>query len=161
MLNPTNSSHVAKTAKDNNAQQFSELMMRGRVEDALHLLSEDNYGGPLPMTSSVLSVKYTKKQEPVPSTMVGNSSVPISAPHPIAFDRLDAICIHQAALKLVVLLVPLVLMLQPGTIYAPCFSEHPVCNVLSAGARILYTTSVGLPAFVSCDLIALDKCPGV
>ena len=79
ILSSTKSSRAAKTAKDNTAWQFSELMMTGRVKDALRLLSEDKCGGPLPIASSVMNTlleMHPKKREPVSSTQVGDSSVP-------------------------------------------------------------------------------------
>ena len=63
--------------------------------------------------------------------------------------------------------VPLVLMLQPGTIYVPIFRELPlICVMLYLHAvarriRITFVDPAGLSAFVSCHLITLDKCPGV
>ena len=63
----------------------------------VHFLRIAKCGEPLPMTSSVMNAlleKHPKKREPVSSILVGNSSVSISAPHPIVFDQLDAICIR-------------------------------------------------------------------
>ena len=169
VLNSTKSSRAAKTVRDNTAWRFSELMMSGRVKDALHLLSEDKCGGPLPMTSSVMDAllaKHPKKQEPVPSTLVGDSSVSILAPHPIVFDQLDAICICRAVLKTSGAASPS--GLDAAAWHCMCTSfqraSTDLCYVLSAVARRLCTTFVdpaGLATFVSCRLIALDKCPGV
>ena len=57
-------------------------------------------------------------------------------------------------------------MLQLGAVYVSLSRGRlsDLCNALSAVARNLCTTFVdpgGLSAFVSCRLIALDKCPGV
>ena len=64
------------------------------------------------------------------------------------------------------LLVPLVLIRQPGAVYVPLLRGLPLIYVMLyfAVARRLCATfgdPAGLSAFISCRLIALDKRPGV
>ena len=170
VLSSSKPSRMDKSSlKDNIAQKFSNLMMCGRVKDALRLLSEDNCGGPLPMSSSVmnaLKTKHPKKRAPVPSTLVGDPYVSVPPPHPIVFDQLDAICIHRAVLRTSGAAGPS--GLDAAAWRHICTSFHrassDLCDALSAVARRLRATFVdpaGLSAFVSCHLIALDKRSGV
>ena len=170
VLSLSKPSRMGKSSlKDNIAQKFSDLMMCGRVKDALRLLSEDNCGGPLSMSSSVmnaLKTKHPKKQAPVPSTLVGEPHVSVPPPHPIVFDQLDAICIHHAVLKTSGAAGPSGLDAAAWCRICTSFqrASSDLCDALSAVARRLCATFVdpaGLSAFVSCHLIALDKCPGV
>jgi len=163
-------SHVAQSSlTDKIARKFSNLMMCGRVKDALRLLSEDNRGGPLSMNSSVMDAlltKHPKKRAPVPCTLVGDPSISVPLPHPIIFDQLDAICIRRAVLRTNGAAGPSGLDAAAWRRICTSFqrASSDLCDALSAVARRLCTTFVdpaGLSAFVSCRLIALDKCPGV
>ena len=170
VLRSTKPSRVGRSSvKVNVARKFSNLMMSGRVKDALRLLSEDNCGGPLTMNSSVMNAlltKHPKKQAPVPSTLVGDPSVSVSPPHPIVFDQLDAICIRRAVLRTSGAAGTSGLDAAAWRRMCTSFqrASSDLCDALSAVARKLCTTFVdpgGLSAFASCRLIALDKCPGV
>ena len=91
----------------------------------------------------------------------------VSPPHPIVFDQLDAICIRRAAvLRTSGAAGPSGLDAAAWRRMCTSFqrASSDLCDALSAVARKLCTTFVdpgGLSAFVSCRLIALDKCPGV
>jgi len=170
VLRSAKPSHGGRSSvKDSTARKFSNLMMSGRVKDALRLLSDDNCGGPLTMNSSVMSAlltKHPKKRAPVPSTLIGDPSVSVPPPHPIVFDQLDAICICRAVLKTSGAAGPS--GLDAAAWHHICTSfqraSSDLCDTLSAVVRKLCTTFMdpgGLSAFVSCRLIALDKCPGV
>ena len=162
VLSSSKPSRMGKSSlKDNIARKFSNLMMCGRVKDALRLLSKDNCGGLLPMSSSVmnaLKTKHPKKQAPVPSTLVGEPYVSVPPPHPIVFD--------QFVLKTSGAAGPSGLDAAAWRRICTSFqrASSDLCDALSAVARRLCATFVdpaGLSAFVSCRLIALDKCPGV
>jgi len=151
--------------EDNIACKFSNLMMCGRVKDALHLFSDDSHGGPLSMNSSVMDAlltKHPKKWATVPSTLVGDPSVSVSSPYPIVLDQLDTICICQAILRTSGAAGLSVLDAAAWHYMCTCFQRVSLdlCDALSAVSRRLCTTFVdpaGLFAFVSCRLIALDK----
>jgi len=77
-------------------------MMNERVKDALRLLSENNHGGVLSLSPTVLkalSDKHPKAQFPLPSTLIGGYSNSTPPLHPIVFEELDGICIRRAALR--------------------------------------------------------------
>jgi len=87
---------------DNVSRRFSNFMLNGRVKNALHLLSEDNCGGTLSLSPTVLkalSDKHPKRCPPLPTTLIGDSSNSDPLPHPIVFEELDGFCIRRAALK--------------------------------------------------------------
>ena len=115
---------------------------------------------------NALLTKHPKKRASVPSTLVGDPSVSVPLPHPIVFDQLNAICIHRGGLKTSGAAGPSGLDAAAWCRICTSFqrASSNLCDVLSAVVRKLCTTLVdpaGLSAFVSCRLIALDKCPGV
>ncbi|XP_065893485.1 uncharacterized protein [Dysidea avara] len=155
--------------EDNVSRRFSNFMMNGRVKDALRLLSEDNCGGALSLSSTVLkalSDKHPKGCPPLPTTLISNSSNSVPPPHPIVFEGLDGICIRRAALRTGGTAGPSGLDAAAWRRMCTSFQRvsDDLCEALAGVARRLCTVFVdpsGLTAFVACRLIALDKCPGV
>ena len=148
------------------ARKFSQLMMSGKVKDALRLLSSDSDGKVLPLDSTVMNAligKHPKKQPPVPSTLIGDLAEP---PHFVLFDQLDAVHLRRVALKLHGAAGPSGLDASAWRRMCTSFqtASDDLCDALSAVARRLCTSFVdpaGLSSFVACRLIALDKNPGV
>ena len=93
----------------NLARSFSNLMFKGKVKDALHLLSDRSQGRVLQVSEKVpssdgLSVLEVLKSKHPPShqvsadTLIGLGSSPPSV-HPVIFDSIDACCVRSAALR--------------------------------------------------------------
>ena len=148
------------------ARRFSQLMMSGKVKDALRLLSSVSDGGVLSLDSTVMDSlirKHPKKRPPVSSALIDDLANP---PHFILFDRLDAVHLRRVALKLHGAAGPLGLDASAWRRMCTSFqtASDDLCDALSAVARRLCTSFVdpaGLSSFVACRLIALDKNPGV
>ena len=95
-------------------QQFSKLMMQGKVKAAIRLLDNENNGGTLPLYNiiqsgnaqhtatttvrDILSDKHPPGQPAHPDTIIPPLS-PIQQPHPTLFDRLDGEMIRSVALQ--------------------------------------------------------------
>ena len=164
VLSSSKLSHVGKSSlKDNIAWKFSNLMMCGIVKDALYLLSDNNCGGPLPMNSSVmnaLKTKHPKKRVPLHWLVIIMFLFHYPTPLPLISWILLGYFENQWCCWS---------LWSRCCSLAPCmhfFSDGScnLCDALSAVARRLCATFVdpaGLSAFISCCLIALDKCPGV
>lgn len=113
-----------------------------------------------------LSDKHPKRQPPLPSTLIGDSSNSAPLPHPIVFGELDGTCIRRAALRTGGAPGPSGLDAAAWRHMCTSFQQvsDDLCEALAGVARRLCTVFVdpcGLTAFVACRLIALDKCPGV
>ena len=103
---------------DNVSRRFSIFMFNGRVKDALYLLSEDNCGGILSLSPTVLkalSDKHPKRHPTLPTTLIGDSSNSAPLPHSIVFMNWMVFVSVVLLLKLEVQLDLLSLMLQHGT----------------------------------------------
>ena len=146
---------------------FSQLMMQGKVQNALRYLSREATGnGNQPhmcTTHDILHDKHPPGASQVESFILRDAPNPVNS---IVFDNLNTDTTHQAALHTYV-----VAGLSGLDAYAwrrLCSSfgsaSHNLCSALAAVGRHICTTFLrpeGLSAFVACRLIPLDKCPGV
>ena len=162
----------------NLARSFAKLMFRGKTNAALQLLSEQGKGGILRVDDlidqgdhvqkSVLDIlrsKHPPAQPVLPSALIdGNADPPVV--HPVVFDRITAACIRRAALRTKG-------AAGPSGLDAHCWrrlctsfktASHDLCHALALLAKRLCTNFVdpkGISPFLVCQLIALDKCPGI
>ena len=162
------------------SRTFKNLMEKGRVKNALRLLSNESSGGVLGLddlvpvynnngeiqqrtTHDLLIDKHPMGK---PASVSSLLSTPADTINPIVFDQLNADLILQAAMH-----TQGAAGLSGLDAYAwrrLCSSfktaSHDLCNALAAVARRICSSHIhpeDLSAFVACRLIPLNKCPGV
>ena len=120
-----------------------------------------------PDSLSVLEVLKSKHPYAQQATAEALIQGPVPSPsHPVICDSINAASIHTAALHTKG-------AAGPSGLDAHCWrrlctsfksASHDLCHALALVAKRLCTTLVDpscLSAFLACQLIALDKCPGV
>ena len=161
------------------ARSFANSMMNGKVNNALHLLSNKSKGKllslDLPVDPSnpsqglvrdVLNIKH-----PPPGAIsseavhLNHTPSPNHDPHFASFDCIDGDLIHKISLRTSGAAGPSGVDAKGWRRLCSSFKSSPdLCSSLAALARRLCTSYVdpaGLSAFVASRLIALDKSPGV
>ena len=150
------------------AQQFSKLMLEGKVKAALRLISNQ---GVLPLNSAVPSHGSTTKsvrdvvQEKHPPAQllspsaIGEPSEAVNDPHPVHFERMDGPLIRNTVLCSA---GPSGIDTAGWKRLCTSFRSHSsdLYNAIASLAKRICTTFVdpsGLEALVACRL---DKCPG-
>lgn len=172
-------SHPSGSADDGKlARSFAKLMLQGKINAALQLLSEQGRGGVLRADDvidvgdhgqkTVLDVLKSKhpQAQPVSSAALPQGNAAPPEVHPVVYDQITAACIRRAALCTKG-------AAGPSSLDAHCWrrlctsfksASHDLCHALALLARRLCSTLVdpkGISPFLACRLIALDKCPGV
>ena len=168
--------NVCHSKPRNLIKSFSDLMLRGKVRDALRLLSKSDDKGVLSLTDvvstdpnltvlDVLESKHPPAQPPNAQSLV-HSDPNISQVHPVVFERIDAECIRKSALHTFGAGGPSRLDAYNWRRLCTSFGKasNDLCHSLAQMARRICSTHVhpdGLKPFLACRLIALDKNPGV
>ncbi len=168
--------HTSTYKPRNLARSFADLMFRGKVRDALKLLSESDQGGPLSWSDTVsdsppttvfdvLKSKHPPAQPTHPETIVNKNLTPPPV-HPLIFENLDAHCIRKAALNTSGAGGPTKLDAYCWRRLCTSFgkSSDDLCHSLALFARRLCTSHIHpdtLKPFLACRLIAINKKPGV
>ena len=164
--------------EQNLVHSISNLMFKGKVSAALDLLKQKGKGGVFhtgdltnqddPSSPTVLDILKSKHPPPQPATTDALTHDSLDPPevHPVIYDNIDAKPIRTAALNTRGATGPS--GLDAHCWRCLCTSFHSVswelCHSLALFVRRLCVSFVdpnGLPAFLACRLIALDKCPGV
>ena len=174
--------HQGARHSDNEAiaLKFRDLMIQGKVQNALRFISRNTSGGVLKLDDLILEPlrngetelhsnrdilldKHPLGKAPAACFLLIDDPEPIN---PIMFDSLDADAVHQAALHTNGAAGPSGLDAHAWRRLCSFFksASHNLCSALASVARRIATTYVnpdGLSAFVACRLILLDNCPGV
>ena len=163
--------------KKNRTKLFTQFMTRGKVKDAIRLLSETQRGGVLKLTDlvnsgseeekSVLDIlheKHPKNQPPFPETLVTSTDSEYFSY--AIFQALDADAIRRAALHTGGAAGPSGVDAVTWRRWCTCYNTKSAAlcrSIASVGQRLCssYVDPMGLTAFNTCRLIPLDKCPGV
>ena len=162
------------------AASFSKLILAGKTQAALRLLSSQGRGSVLPVhrlvdpadpaSGNVLDALKEKHPpaQPVSVDALLNPDAVVSAPesHPVLFEGITAEVIRRAALRCGGSAGPSGLDASAWQRMCVAFKSSSVslCEALALFSRRIYSDYVapsGLSAFTACRLIALDKCPGV
>ena len=174
----TSSSNKFTMSDEHLARSFSNLMMVGKVKAALRLITNHSKGGLLPLDSLVATtdsspetvrqslLKKHPPGEPLKPSAICTPDPTTLEPHHVIFDQIDGSLIRTVALRTEGAAGPSGIDASGWKRLCTSFRTLSVdlCNALALLARRICTTLVdpdGLAAFVSCRLIALDKCPGV
>ena len=136
------------------------------MKKALRLLSDN--GGPLPLNDDVLAKlkeKHPPKQEPNPSAII-DTELSFEEVHPIIFEQIDGKLIHDVILRMDGAAGPSGLDANSWKRVCSSFGlpSSDLCATVASVTKRMCTTFVdpnSLSALVACQLIALDKCPGV
>ena len=160
----------------NMIKSFSDLMLRGKVRDALRLLSKSDDKGVLSLSDvvspnsnltvyDVLESKHPPAQPPSIEFLVHPNSN-ASQVHPIVFERIDAHCIRSAVLRTFGAGGPSRLDAYGWRRLCTSFGKasNELCHSLALVAKRMRSSHVhpdGLKPLLACRLIALDKNPGV
>ena len=164
------------------ARTFRDVVLNGKVRDALRFLSRNTSGGVLKLDElipdkaeegetvmrsvrEILEDKHPEAAAPTPSTLLDNVDTPEPA-NPILFDELSQETILQSALHTQGSAGPSSLDAQAWRRMCSSFksASTDLCAALANVGKHIATTPVhpdGLGAFVACRLIPIDKCPGV
>jgi hypothetical protein len=159
---------------------FRNIMLQGKVQNALNFLSRKTNGGVLRMddlipdslndgesvmksTRDILEEKHPTGKTANPCTLLPGE--PEKA-NPIIFESLDANAIKQAALRTNGAAGPSGLDAYAWRRLCTSFksASHDLCVALASVGHRIATTCVhpdGITAFVACRLVPLNKCPGV
>ena len=163
------------------AKTFRDLVLNGKVRDALHFLSRKTNGGVLQLDElipdksdqgetvmrtvhDVLKDKHPPGTPPSPYTLLDNDDNPESV-NPILFDG-NPNSILQSALHTQGSAGPSGLDAQAWRRMCTSFNSAStsLCAALANVGKCIATTPVhpeGLSAFVACRLVPIDKWPGV
>ena len=167
----------ASTSDAQMARSFANLMFAGKTSAAIKLITRYKRGGLLqldvPVDSAdpgrlvrdVLMDKHPPAQPLRQDCLI--TRAPGSSPfHPVVFDALTGSVIRSAALRM--FCAPGPSGVDAKSWHRICTSFHAasndLCEAMALFARRLCTTYLSptiLASFLSCRLIALDKCPGV
>ena len=159
------------------ARSFASLMFEGKTSAAIKLLTGYKCGGLLQLDAPVDSTKPSclvrdvliEKHPPAQPllrdylTSDSRESPPF---HPVIFDALTGSVIRSAALRTFGALDPSGVDARSWRRICTSFhaASNDLCKAMALFARRLCTTYLSpniLASFLSCRLIALDKCPGV
>ena len=162
------------------ARAFSNLMIQGKTHAAIRLLSERTRGLPLsidfpvsPEDSSLGTVfdhlieKHPKCQPASTQVLLPHLTLDSnSEPHPIMYEGLDGQAIKSSVLNASGAAGPSGIDSTAMRRFCVSFgrTSDDLCNSMASVARRLCTTFVhpqAISSYLSCRLIALDKCPGV
>ena len=160
------------------ASSFSKMMLAGKTNAALRLLTKEGRGSTLPLDQvldpsnpsdgTVLDALKAKHPPPQPVNQQALLTNTDLAPetHPILFDSITSSTIRSAALRCSGSAGPSGLDAAAWRRICTSFksASTEICHALALLARRICTQHVdpeGLSVFVACRLIALDKCPGV
>ena len=161
------------------SSSFSKLMLQGRTQAALRLLSDRTRACPLyldalpfPDNPSGSVLDHLIQKHPSPhsineeAVILPNSPSSNHEPHSILFEGIEGRTIKNAALRVSGAAGPSGIdsMMMRRLCVSFGSKSEDLCNSLALVARRLCSSYVdpdSLSAFLSCQLIALDKCPGV
>ncbi len=157
------------------ARTFSQLMAKGRIKDALCLLSQRAKGRVLPLdevvpgsqNKNVRQILEEKHPSAAPFSPSAVENVPDPLePHPVIFDRVDSEMIRRVTIQMGGAAGPSGLDAAGWKRLCTSFRAQSIdlCDAMGRLARKLATVYVdpaALAPLVACRLIALDKCPGV
>jgi hypothetical protein len=147
-------------------RRFTNLMLVGKVNAAIRLVTEQGKGGVLPLSHDVqvaLQKKHPPAQPANPDVLLSGCLQDL---HPIRFAGITADIIRQCALQTRGAAGPSGADADQWRQMCVSFKEvsSNLCNALSSVARRLATEAVcsqNLEAFLANRLIPLDKCPGI
>lgn len=155
------------------ARAFEKLVSLGNVKAAIRLITEHGGSGSMSLCTIQPDGRSVKDHlldkhppgAPAPPSAISNEP-PISEPHPIVFDQIDAPFIRSTALQMDGSAGPS--GLDAAAWRRLCTSFHSasvdLCASIAHLTRRLCTSYVhplGISSLTACRLIALDKCPGV
>ena len=166
------------------ARIFSRLMLQGKVNAALRIISSESKGGILslddriptgqdpdgntvwPTTRDILIEKHPEGKTPSPETLLSELDAEEPCHDPIIYEQITGESIRQAAIHTQGAAGPSGIDAYSWRRSCSSFKKPStdLCNALAAVAHRLCATDVnpdGLTAFVACRLIPLDKNPGV
>jgi hypothetical protein len=152
--------------EDDLTRRFTHLMLNGKVQAAIRLVTDHSKGGILPLSPEV----YASLQQKHPPSVASSPEVLISGcvpdVQPIRFAGITAALIRQSALHTNGGAGPSGADADQWRRMCVSFSTASanLCASLAAVARRLATEDVcpqNLEAFLSNRLIPLDKCPGI
>ena len=171
---PTSSSRGH--ADKDTAHKFSNLIMNGKVRNALRLLTPNSNSGFLSLdqvtaggqsVKDILQEKHPDANPAHPEVLLnGTNSIQDNNFHPILFDSITADVIRTSALHTEGSAGPSGVDAMSWRRFCTAFGQksNDLCSALAAFARRISTTFVdpsSLQAYTACRLIPLDKCPGV
>ena len=162
-------------SKEQLAHMFSQMMAKGKVKDALCLLSNKAKGKVLPLDGEVPGIQdknvHQILQEKHPPAMPVNPSAVLEVseplgPHPAIFDSIDGDLIRQVTIRMNGAAGPSGLDAASWKRLCTSFRAQStdLCDSIGKLARRLATEFIDPSALVplmACRLIALDKTPGV
>jgi hypothetical protein len=145
---------------------FTNLMLQGKINAALRLISDQSKGGILPLTADIqtlLQKKHPPAESSSPDALINGSCTPIDS---IIFAGVDAHVIQQSALHTKGAAGPSGGDADFWRQMCLSFGEvsSSMCDAMALFARRLATQRINpiyLEAFLASRLIPLDKCPGV
>ena len=155
-------------------RSFANLMFEGKTSAALKLIMGHQHGYPLQqidpsnpncLVRDILKEKYPPAQPLSQDCLI--SEVSESAPfHPIIFEALNGPMLQSAALWTFGAAGPSGVNARSWRHFCTSFhaGSNDLCEAIALFARQLctiYLSPILLSSFLSCRLIALDKCPGV
>ena len=165
--------NTIKKNKVNELKFFNQLMSKGKISNAIRLLTGESKGGVLNVTDSVngkpvLEVLREKHPQPKPLDADSVVSNPANVPdyHPAIFDRINASSIRKAAMKTHGSHGPSGVDADDWRRYLTAFGQESIelCKTLASITKRIASetlTKQHLSSYNACRLIALDKCPGV
>ena len=143
-----------------------DMLCRQGKTGILHVSDKVECGeqGHLPV-ADVLKAKHPAAKSAHPSALIENSDAYPTVP-PVVFDQITGSSIRQAALRMKGAHSPSGLDAHTWRRLCTSFkgTSDELCTSLALLARRLCTCFVhpdGIAPFLTCTLIALDKCPGV
>ncbi len=160
---------------NNPARQFADLIFRGKIKQALEMLSKNGTGGVLRLEDTIStndttrSVKETLKSKHPPSQPAAQDVCAQGNPpqvHPITYDAINATLIRSVALQARGACGPSGLEAYDWRRLCTSFqsSSDTLCEALASSAKRLCSVHINhqlVSPLLACRLIALDKCPGV
>ena len=156
---------------------FTDFMMRGKVKEAINVVSGQSKGGPMPLNSQMrdnqgktttvreeLESKHPQGQPVDPASLVSPCTKQVN--HAVIFECIDGKFIRSAALNTHGSAGPSGLDAYSWRRLCTSFgpASDDLCNCLAMVAKRLCTEHVnpdGVAPLLASRLIAIDKCPGV
>ena len=155
------------------AEDFADLMQRGKTRAALRLLSDKNSTGVLSLDDMINGQtvrEVLKDKHPPPHPLCSNTLQspldPTIETHPVLFGKIDGELIRSTALKTQGAAGPSGVDAWGWRRLCTSFqgSSRDLCNAIASATRRNCTSYVdpsGLEAITACRLIPLTKNPGV